>query len=263
MANDDDDDLSEDSGADEEIPSIGFRANDLDTPTPPARGWTRPPSEEKYAALWARFRDGVRVGRELAKLCRVDMRTALTAIRRGWPEKGWPPLNERLILWNKQRENVRSNELARDRAAATEAGKTEASKWREITDAMWPSVRDLATLCCQASDSLKRSVRLATLIKYRDVTRLAKDGKSTVTVSEAYVDQAAHSRAMFLLANTMKELPNIARVVLGPAAEVPEPEVPVFTSEQIAMLQAGEMPPDVTPEMLGLAMLRGALKTQG
>lgn len=237
-------------------------ARDIDTPIPPGGGWIEtPPTDETYGAMWACYRDGVRSLKEICKRAKVCRRTAITAIRRGWPAAGLPALSERIKLWEKQRDASRQQQLAADRVAAEAVGKTEAQRWKQMVDILWPIVINVATTLGKLEKRARDSVEMATLIRYRTVRKEHPKTGKVRKVSEAYISASEHARVMQVLTGALKELPNVSKIVLGPAAQIPEPEVPKFTQEQLDQLANGVMPEGVTEELLGLALLKGAFKT--
>jgi hypothetical protein len=129
----------------------------------PRGGWVvTPPAEGLYAMLWATYRDGARTVQALAKRSGVSVRTAMTAVHKGWPENNWPALQERWKLFEKQADANRARELENDRRAAAEAGKTSATLWREYQRKWMPVAEMAPELVREFGNRLKQVMSAAT-----------------------------------------------------------------------------------------------------
>ena len=239
--------------------------DDLPQPvvTPPSRGWVEtPPPEAVYAALWASYREGAQVAKHLARRTGVSLLMADTAIRRGWPTKNWPALQERWRLFARQADAAREKELERDRAAAEDAGKTSATRWREYQEKWMPVAEMAPELVGELGRKLRTAVGAATFIRYRRVRSLDKD-RNVVEVDQAYVDGSAVIHATALWCKCFQTAPMAMRYLLGNGALAPEPEAPELTAEQLEQLARGELPPGVTEQMLGAMLMRGGMNPGG
>jgi hypothetical protein len=215
--------------------------------------------------MWSCYRDGMRTARALQRRCSVGFRTAVTAIERGWPERGWAALVDRLKFWEKQREAARQRQVAADAVAASDAGKTEAAKWREFQEMWLPHCRQAAGILGEMGKKLAGAVSAATFVRYRRVRKIimvkGADGverPQQFYEDQPFIDALAHTKAVQLWCTSMRDVPQVARFLLGPAIDKPEPSVPEFTPEQLAELGQGRLPAGVTEEMVGLALLHGS-----
>lgn len=231
-------------------------------PMPPARGWTGPPSDEKYLDLWAAYRDGCRRIRPLQRRCKLDPGTVITAIEKGWPERSMPSLRDRLALHERQMRAAAEREMASDREAAERLGKTEARLWKEARVRQEGLSRQLEDILAAFGKKLQQAAPAATFLRYRKVpvavVEKGKDGVERTVLREqlqSFVDATAYAKALALYAGAVKDAPAITRAILGPAVDEAEPEVPTFTQEQLAEIAAGRMPDGVDQRMIGLALL--------
>jgi hypothetical protein len=165
------------------------------------------PPEELYELLWQKYQEGLRTRDALAQACGCRTRTASTAIRFGWPEKGWPSLRERLVLWLKRRDAVRAAELAQaDRVSAEAAGVSHVAAWREFLPKSFTLNTELASFLGVFGQRMREAMKSASFIRYRTVRKTftdmetRKDGTQvphsrTLSVSEPYVDGVAIAKA--------------------------------------------------------------------
>ena len=223
---------------------------------PPFGGWCQAPDEDRYAGMWAAFREGCRGTRALARKCGVGFAMAKTAIEKGWPDERWPALRDRLVLWERQADQARERALQADRTAAETAGKTSATVWREHQKKWQPVLEMAPELIGELGRKLRSAIGSATFVKYRRIKAFDKDGK-VVTIDQAYVDARDVTRAGALWATAIRDAPAAMKFLLGPAALTPEPEAPDLTAEQLEQLNRGEMPPGITEQQLGMMLLRG------
>lgn len=254
-------------GTDDEGPDLpedelpGLHGPD-DAPRPPWRGWTEAPTEEVYNLLWTSYRDGITGLRVLGKRTGAGQRTIQTAIDRGWPEKGWPSLRERMKLYERQRDASRQRELAAEKAKAEAEGINEAQAWQAFTKRSQALVSQAEDVLGEMGKKLKQAVQLATFIRYRRVRRQDEHGK-VVLVDEAYVDGLALAKAVSLWTGSMKEMPSVMKVLLGPAALEAVPEMPAITDEQLAEMQQGRMPVGWTEQKVAMALMAAAKAAGG
>lgn len=123
-----------------------------------------------YEALWVAYRDGIRTARGLSIKCGVVRKTAERAISRGWPDRQWPALADRV------REMDRVRELAEKQA--------QVEKFREGVDPLYKARRRNLEQAGTAGEVLFNAIRksaaaleAATYIRYRRVLDVVRDEK--------------------------------------------------------------------------------------
>ena len=238
---------------------------DDEEPSPPFRGWCKSIDESEWSAAWACYRDGTRGIRALARKCSFGFSMAKTCIERGFPNQGLASFQDKLKLWERQREAARARELEADRQAAADQGMTEARIWRDFTKRTQSLVKQAEDVLVSFGKKLQAHAPLVSFVRYRRVrqavTVAVKDGHEVQeirVVDQPYVDGAAFAKALALWAGAAKDIPGLMRMMLGPSALQPEAVVPEFTAEQLEKMARGELPEGISPRDVGLALIAAA-----
>lgn len=226
------------------------------SPDPKPKPTNRAPSptETTYQLLWETYRDGIRGPSELARACNCAHRVAVTAINHGWPEKSWAALKDRLVFYIQQRRAAKTREIAEgDRAAAEQAGQTQATAWRTFLPKAFANTVACMETMGALGEKLKRAIELSSFIRYRTIRKRGDDGK-VVAISEAYVDGVSVAKACAIWAQAIRENTATMALLTGGRA-LGDEEAPTFTPEQVEMLERGELPPGVSAEQVARSVL--------
>jgi hypothetical protein len=219
-----------------------------------------------YEAWWERYRDGQRSSRALATEFHISIHTARRAVDHGWPEANLPALRERARFHDqKATKAMQAVVAAAETHALATAGTTLLGTWEATARRALENVKTCGDALGELGARIKEAAVAASFVRYRRVPdidpktkQVRRDEKSRpIMVVKSFVDGAALAAAARLWVSAQKEQVTLAQRLFGEVFpdQGGEEDMPDLRDDQLAQLEAGEIPEDIEAEQLARVVI--------
>lgn len=222
-------------------------------------GKPAPISQILYDAMWTAYAAGTRSALALSRQLQVSRDTATKAIKRGWPEKGWPALLDRSKLHDAQM--AAAKQQVHVEAARLETDAWENAKERILTladlnlatvSAMSQGVYEAAKACRYTKIVTRRSIQKLD-VKGEDGKIVQRDVPVMVT-EEVPMDATEVSEAMRRIAAAFETIAKLKAYWLGGPTERVQAIGSITPDQARQIIETGVLPTGVTDAMLARAL---------
>ncbi len=256
--------------ADEDKPPEPERSSgDRSRSTPRKRipkGRVRPPEAAVYEAWWESYRDGERSAPRLAAAFRISIHTARRAVEHGWPQASLPALKDRAQLHDQKATRAMQVVVAAaETSALAAAGTTLLGTWEAAARRALDNVKESGEALGILGKRIREAAELANFVRYRKVPDIdpatrqpRRDAKGhPVMILKSFVDGATLAAATRLWVSAQRDQVALSQRLFGevfPDAMGAE-DLPDLRDDQLALLEAGEIPEDLAAEDLARVVI--------
>lgn len=230
--------------------------SDDQPPGRPPGGREGPLRQEDYDKLWEQYRDmPARSIKGLVRLSGRSEKTCTRAVKTGWPKRGWPALEDRVQLWDRQKREREDKPL-------TEAQVTEIQRFMQMKSENLNWSRALRALASRLANRVNDAIEAAVATRIHKRSRVIQEQRGRRVIERVVQEDVELPPSLPQLASAARDVASIGTMA-GELerhwARIPAPDDAnagsgwdSLTDEQMdyVIKNNGQLPPGVTHDQL-------------